>query len=152
MQKQKVRKKWWIIENLLPGWIQICKILQNFLKLNLYSRKTENVQILFKGICEKIYSKFLCKNCTICFFLFKAFQRAIKNRNPMTESGSKYRFSRVCCPTQFILICTTDFYSSPVHFSEPFSELFAIYFNSIVFKFYNALASGTWLYTSLSLH
>ncbi len=27
--------------------------------------------------------------------LFKAFQRAIKSQNPMTESRSKYRFSRV---------------------------------------------------------
>ena len=32
---------------------------------------------------------------TICFLLFKAFQRAIKSRNPMTGSRSKYRFSRV---------------------------------------------------------
>ena len=64
------------------------KYLLNFQKLNLYSRKTENVQILFKGICANIYAKFLCKNCAICFILFKAFQRAIKSQNPITENGT----------------------------------------------------------------
>ena len=48
------------------------KYWQNFQKLNFYSRKTENVQILFKDICAKIYAKFLRKNCPICFPLFKA--------------------------------------------------------------------------------
>ena len=52
------------------------KYLLSFQKLNLYSRKTANVQILFKGICEKNYAKFLRKNCAICFILFMAFQRA----------------------------------------------------------------------------
>ena len=49
------------------------KYLQDVQKLNLYSRKTENVQILFKGICAKIYAKFLRKNCEICFLWFRAF-------------------------------------------------------------------------------
>ena len=70
------------------------KYLQNFRKLNLYSRKTEKVQIHFKGLSANIYTKLLCKNCAICFLLFKAFQKAIKSKNPMTGSGSKYRFSR----------------------------------------------------------
>ena len=43
------------------------KKLQNFQKINFYSRKTENVQILFKGICAKIYENFRRKNCAICF-------------------------------------------------------------------------------------
>ena len=50
------------------------------------SRKTENVQILFKGICAKLYANFL---------LFMAFQITIRSKNPMTGSRSKYRFSRV---------------------------------------------------------
>ena len=70
------------------------KYLQNFRKLNLYSRTTEKVQIHFKGLCANIYAKLICKNCAICFLLFKAFQKAIKSKNPMTGSGSKYRFSR----------------------------------------------------------
>ena len=39
--------------------------LQNFQKINVYSRKTENVHIFFKGTCAKIYSKFLCKSFAI---------------------------------------------------------------------------------------
>ena len=62
------------------------KYWQNFQKLNFYSMKTENVQILFKDICAKIYAKFLRKNCLICFPLFKAFKRALKRRNPMLGS------------------------------------------------------------------
>ena len=62
-----------------------------FKKLNLYSRKTENMQTLFVGICAKICATFLRKNCTICFLWLLAFQ----SRNPMTRSRSKYRFSRV---------------------------------------------------------
>ena len=45
--------------------------------------------------CAKIYAKFLRENCAIGFPLFKAFQRAIKSRNPMTESRDKHRLSRV---------------------------------------------------------
>ena len=71
------------------------KYLQNVLRLNFYSRKTDNVQILFKGIYAKIYAKFLCKNCAVCFLLSEAFQRAIQSLNPTTGNGSKYRFSRV---------------------------------------------------------
>ena len=56
------------------------KYLQNFLKINLNSRKTENVQIHFK-ITD---AKFFRKKYAICFLLFKAFQRAIKSRNPMS--------------------------------------------------------------------
>ena len=37
------------------------KYLMHFQKLNLYLRKTENVQIVFKGICAKIYAQFLIK-------------------------------------------------------------------------------------------
>ena len=53
------------------------------------------MQVLFKGSCAKIYRKCLCKNWTICFLLFKAFQRAKTSQNPMTGSRSKYRFSLV---------------------------------------------------------
>ena len=75
------------------GELKYAKIFAKFLKLNLYSRKTENVQILFKGVCAKSM-----QNCPICFSSFKAlqtFQRAIQSRNPMTGSGFKYRFSRI---------------------------------------------------------
>ena len=58
------------------------KYLQNFQKLNLYSRKIQNVQ-------------FLVKNCAICFLLFMPLERDIKRRNPMTGSRSKYIFSWV---------------------------------------------------------
>ena len=71
------------------------KYLQSFLKLKFYLRKTENVQIRFKDICAKNYAKFLRKNCAICFLLFKAFQRAIKNQNPISGSRSKNRLSQV---------------------------------------------------------
>ena len=70
------------------------KYFQNFCKPNFYLRKNVNVLIHFKGLYANIYAKFLCKNCAICFLLFKAFQKAIKSKNPMTGSGSKYRFSR----------------------------------------------------------
>jgi len=56
------------------------KNLQNFQKINFYSRKTENVQILFNGICAKNYAKCLRKSCPI---LFKAFQRSVESQNPM---------------------------------------------------------------------
>ena len=36
------------------GELMYAKIFAKFLKLNLYSRKTENVQILFKGIYAKL--------------------------------------------------------------------------------------------------
>jgi len=54
------------------------KYLQNFQKPDLYSRKNENVQILFKGIWSRIYTNPVYKNRTICLILFKAFQRAEK--------------------------------------------------------------------------
>ena len=73
--------------------LNIQKYLQNLQKLNLYSKKTDNMQILFKGICAKETEKFLRKSFAVCFLLNKVFQRAIKSQNPMTES--KYRFSRV---------------------------------------------------------
>ena len=37
------------------------KYLLSFQRLNLYSRKTANVQILFKGICEKTMPNFFAK-------------------------------------------------------------------------------------------
>ena len=51
----------YIFEKPLVRRIQICKSIRknNFQKLNVYSRKPENVQIPFKGICVKIYEKFL---------------------------------------------------------------------------------------------
>ena len=52
------------------------KYFQTFLKLNLYSRKTENVQILFKSIREKICAKFLRKNCEISV-LFAMFSKEL---------------------------------------------------------------------------
>ena len=66
-----------------------------FSKKNINLRKTENVQILYKGICAKNYAKFLRKKLCNLLPLFKAFQRAIKSQNTMTGCRSKYRFSRV---------------------------------------------------------
>ena len=57
------------------GKFKYAKYLQNFHKLNLYLKKTENVQILFIGITCKYLFKISFKNCAICF---KAFQRVIK--------------------------------------------------------------------------
>ena len=54
------------------------KYLQNFQKPDSYSRKTENGQILFKGIWSKIYTNPVYKNRTIFLDLFKAFRRAEK--------------------------------------------------------------------------
>ena len=101
--------KLYIFETLLPRQIQICKNIWKNLKNKIfiegqlqilkenckYWRRTANVQHLFKGIFAKICRKILRNNCAICFLLFKAFHWAIKSRNPMTESRSKYRFSRV---------------------------------------------------------
>ena len=64
----------------------------NMQKYTQNSRKTEKMQILFRGISPKIYANSFATDCAICFLLFKAFQRAIKNLNLMTGSGSKYRF------------------------------------------------------------
>ena len=71
---------WWIT----TANSNMQKYLQNFQKLNLFSRKTDNLQILVKGICAKIVAKFLRINCSICFLLFKVFQRVTKSLNPMT--------------------------------------------------------------------
>ena len=60
----------------------------------IYARKTENVQILFKDVCAKIYGKLLCKNCAIWFLLYKL-SKAIKCWNPMNGSRSKYKFSLI---------------------------------------------------------
>ena len=57
------------------GKFKCAKYLQNFHKLNLYLKKTENIQILFTGITCKYLFKIYFKNCAICF---KAFQRVIK--------------------------------------------------------------------------
>jgi len=54
------------------------KHLQNYENLNMYSRKNENLQIPFKGVCAKICAKYLFKDCAIWLLLFQAFQRAIK--------------------------------------------------------------------------
>ena len=53
----------------VPANSNVQKHLQNFLNLNVYSRKTEIVQILFKGVCAKICANFLCKYCAICLLL-----------------------------------------------------------------------------------
>ena len=58
----------------LPRQIEIQKYGQYFQKLNLYSKKTENVQILFEDICVKIYAKFLRKNCAIYFLCSRLFK------------------------------------------------------------------------------
>ena len=47
------------------------KYLQNLQKLNLYSMKTDNVQILFKDICAKETEKFLRKSFAIRFLSFR---------------------------------------------------------------------------------
>ena len=63
--KQKISKLQQIIyflKVLDPANSNVQQHLQNFYKLNVYSRKNENVKIAFKGICEK----YLRKNCAIC--------------------------------------------------------------------------------------
>ena len=71
------------------GELIYVKIFAKFLKLNLYSRKTENVQILFKNLCKIVQSASFRSR------LSKTFQRDIHSRNPMTGSGFKYRFSQI---------------------------------------------------------
>ena len=88
MQKQKAKQKM-INYTFCHGKFKFAKIFAKFQKPNLCSRKTENVQILFKGICAKICTKCLRKNCAISFLLFQTFQRAIQCRNPMFERRSK---------------------------------------------------------------
>ena len=44
----------WYIIHFLNGTFKYAKYLQNFQKLDLYSRNSENVQILFIGICVYI--------------------------------------------------------------------------------------------------
>ena len=73
------------LKTLCHGEFNMLKYLQN----DQNSRKTENVS------CAKICAKYIRKNCAICILLFKTFNRALKCRNPMTESRSKYRFSLV---------------------------------------------------------
>ena len=53
----------YIFEKPLNAKFKVAKIFAKFLQTNFFPRKTENVQILFKGICAKIYAKFLGKNC-----------------------------------------------------------------------------------------
>ena len=92
--------KLYIFEKLLTRQIQIS--LQYFHKLNLYSRKTENVQIFFKGTREKIYAKFLRKYCAIFFLLFKAFQKAIQSGSLHEDTGSRYKSPALPCWSCFI--------------------------------------------------
>ena len=74
----------------LPGQIKICnKIFRNYI---LFKENWKCANSLLMHICAK---KISSQNSAICFLLFKAFQSAIKSLNPMTGSGSKYRFSRV---------------------------------------------------------
>ena len=77
LQYQVRKQKMWKTKS-ARNIINYTFLNKKILKLNLYSRKTENVLVLFKGVCAKIYAKFLRKNCTICLFLFKAFQRLVK--------------------------------------------------------------------------
>ena len=61
------------------------KIFSKFLETKCLFKETENVQILFTGICAKELWK-IC-NCAIFFLLFKAFQKAIKSKNQWPEVG-----------------------------------------------------------------
>ena len=56
MQKQKVHDmiSYTFLKSTDHGEFKHTKCLQNFEKLNLYLRKTEDVQILPKDICAKI--------------------------------------------------------------------------------------------------
>ena len=57
-----------------------------FTYANIFSNfsKTENVQLF----CAKMYKKcFFCKNCEICFYLFKTFQKTIKCQIQWPEVG-----------------------------------------------------------------
>jgi len=58
------------------------KIFAKFQKINLYSRKIENEQILFKGICAKILAKFFLKivqSASICSRLSKSYKKSKYN-------------------------------------------------------------------------
>ena len=79
--KQKLRRLQQVIHVLKaidPANSNLKLQISKFLNLNVYSRKTENVQIHFKGVCAKIFAKFLCRGCTIWLLLSEAFQRALK--------------------------------------------------------------------------
>ena len=47
--------------------------------------KLEMCKFSLNAFMQKSMQKIFAKNCAICFLLFKAFQRAIKSQNPMTE-------------------------------------------------------------------
>ena len=64
-----------ILKSLTAANSNMQKYFQTFSKLNLCSRKTENVQILFKSMCE-ICAKFLRKNCEISV-LFAMFSKEL---------------------------------------------------------------------------
>ena len=64
------------------------KCEKHFYNVNIYSRKTENVQIPCEGVC----SKFLNKNCAICL-LSEGFPKSFKMAKSNAGSMSKYRFS-----------------------------------------------------------
>jgi len=60
-------------------------------KLYIFEKPLPRRNQTYKKLCKNLFAKIVRS----ASFLFKAFQRAIKSQNPMTESRSKYRFSRV---------------------------------------------------------
>ena len=69
------------------GEFKYAKIFAKFQKLNLYSRKIENVQFPLKASMQKFMQNFIANLCNL-IPVVKAFQRAIKSRNPKTGSSS----------------------------------------------------------------
>ena len=69
--KQKICKLQQIIyflKALGPANSNVQQHLQNFYNLNVYSRKIENVQIAFKGICAKSVQNIFAKIAqSVCF-------------------------------------------------------------------------------------
>ena len=61
-----------------PANSNLQNIFKIFKNLNVYSRKTDNVQILFKGVCAKICARFIKNLFAIWVFFLKAFQRILK--------------------------------------------------------------------------
>ena len=57
-----------IFKSPLPSEFKCAKTFAKFSK-NFKFKKTENVQITFIGVCEKIGAKFLSKDCAIWLLL-----------------------------------------------------------------------------------
>ena len=68
LQKTKFREIWQILHSYNSPWPSK---LKSAIIFATFSRKTENVQIPFKGASAKIYATFICRNFVICLLLFR---------------------------------------------------------------------------------